>query len=204
EWRGWIHRPSERTGMIGDFLHYVCGTGSGRSVKEVTHAFHGLRQSEILPFERDLKVMKVCVSAAPLVGLLGTVTGMLSTFGALSSGAGGDQTMSMIAEGISEALITTMTGLVISLPGLFFQYFLTRGFERYKVFLAHFESVCVQSLFTESEVEKRIAARRLAKARIAKALRKRLAERGVDPQLRRALHAGATSPELTPLQSVEA
>ena len=73
--------------------------------------------------------MKICVSAAPLMGLLGTVTGMLATFAALASGSGGDKTMSLVAEGISEALITTETGLVIALPGLFLQYQLTRKLE---------------------------------------------------------------------------
>jgi biopolymer transport protein ExbB len=90
--------------------------------------------------------MRICVSAAPLLGLLGTVTGMLGTFGALATGSGGEKTMGLVAEGISEALITTETGLVIALPGLFFQYHLTRKHERYKAFLAHLETVCAQAV----------------------------------------------------------
>ena len=90
--------------------------------------------------------MRICVSAAPLVGLLGTVMGMLDTFGALAVGTGGDKTMGLVAAGISEALITTETGLVIALPGLFFQYQLQRGHDRYKAFLAHLETVCNQAL----------------------------------------------------------
>ena len=75
--------------------------------------------------------MKVTVSTAPLLGLLGTVTGMLATFDALAAGSGGDKTMDLVAGGISEALITTETGLVIALPGLFFQFILARKRERY-------------------------------------------------------------------------
>ena len=93
--------------------------------------------------------MKICVNSAPLVGLLGTVTGMLATFAALSSGSGGDKTMGLIAEGISEALITTETGLVIGLAGLFFQYHLARKYERYEAFLAHLETVCTQKHYKE-------------------------------------------------------
>lgn len=143
-WRRWIQHPGERRGPIGELLGFVSGS---RSVAENTETFRHLRTTETLPFERDLRVMKICVSAAPLVGLLGTVTGMLATFGALSSGSGGEKTMGLVAEGISEALITTETGLVIALPGLFFQYQLARKFDQYKAFLAHLESVCTQTLY---------------------------------------------------------
>jgi biopolymer transport protein ExbB len=54
--------------------------------------------------------------------------------------------MALIASGISEALITTETGLVIALPGLFFQYQLARRHQGYRAFLAHLETVCSQAL----------------------------------------------------------
>ncbi len=146
-WRRWIEHAEERRGPIGRLLDFVTGF---RRIEDVSTSFEQLRTSEAAPFERDLTVMKVCVSAAPLVGLLGTVTGMLTTFGALASGAGGDKTMQLISAGISEALITTETGLVIALPGLFFQYQLARKHERYKAFLAHLETVCTQSLYPET------------------------------------------------------
>ena len=143
-WRKWIDEPELRRGRIGEMLDFVSGPSS---LKEVGAYFEQLQHGETAPFKRDLVVMKVCVSAAPLVGLLGTVTGMLTTFGALSSGSGGEKTMALIAQGISEALITTETGLIIALPGLFFQYQLRRGYERYKTFLAHLESVFMQKLY---------------------------------------------------------
>jgi len=143
-WRRWIDHPSERKGPIGELLDFVTGSPS---LKDTAVSFDELRATEVAPFERDLKVMKICVSTAPLLGLLGTVTGMLATFGALASGAGGEKTMAMVAAGISEALVTTETGLVIALPGLFFQYQLVRMFERYKTFLSHLETVCTQRLY---------------------------------------------------------
>ena len=127
--------------------------GAG-SLKQANVFFEDLRSSEITPFERDLRVMKICVTASPLLGLLGTVTGMLATFGALASGSGGEKTMGMIAEGISEALITTETGLVIALPGLFFQYKLSRMLERYRVFLSHLETICTQKLYKDLREKK--------------------------------------------------
>ena len=140
-WRRWLDHPEERRGPIGELIDSVTG---GATLHDLSVYFEELRSTELKPFERDLRLMKVCVSAAPLLGLLGTVTGMLATFGALASGSGGDKTMGLIAEGISEALITTETGLVVALPGLFFQYQLARNYERYKVFLAHLETVCTQ------------------------------------------------------------
>ncbi len=143
-WRRWIDHPKERKGPIGELLNFVTGSSS---LKDTAVFFEELRTTEITPFERDLRVMKICVSAAPLLGLLGTVTGMLATFSALATGAGGDKTMGLVAEGISEALVTTETGLVIALPGLFFQYQLALKLEKYKAFLAHLETVCTQKLY---------------------------------------------------------
>ncbi len=148
-WRNWIHEPSDRTGPIGDMFDRVDEvTKDGHS--EVHSAFAELRAKEVEPYARDLKLMQIAVGAAPLVGLLGTVTGMLATFSALSNGSGGDQTMQSIAKGISEALYTTETGLVIALPGLYFHYFLSRRFEKLRNFLAHVEAVWAQETLTET------------------------------------------------------
>lgn len=143
-WRRWIDMPDLRRGAVGRLLDVVSGADS---LEHNTSTFQQLRMMEVAPFERDLHVMRICVGAAPLLGLLGTVTGMLATFGALAGGSGGEKTMSMVAGGISEALITTETGLVVALPGLFFQYQLMRKFERYKAFLAHLETVSAQHLY---------------------------------------------------------
>ncbi len=146
KWRRWIDHPEERRGPIGDILDFVTG---GQTIEDTATFFEELQTTEIVPFQRDLRVMKVCVAVAPLLGLLGTVMGMLTTFTALATGSGGEQTMSEITSGISEALITTETGLVIALPGLFFQYQLGRKHERYKAFLAHLETVCNQKLYRQ-------------------------------------------------------
>lgn len=141
--RRWVADPSESHGEIGDLLKSV---SQERTVRGTANLFEEMEKLEVAPFERDLRVMNVCVSAAPLLGLLGTVTGMLATFAALASGSGGDKTMGLVAEGISEALVTTETGLVIALAGLFFRYHLVRKLESYKAFLAHLEAICTQKV----------------------------------------------------------
>jgi biopolymer transport protein ExbB len=150
--RHWINHANERRGPVGKLLDFVTGA---RSLKQSAVFFEELRTTEIVPFERDLRVMKICVSAAPLMGLLGTVTGMLATFGALASGSGGEKTMGLVAGGISEALVTTETGLIIALPGLFFQYQLSRQLERYKTFMAHLETICAQKLYKTLSKQKK-------------------------------------------------
>ena len=170
-WRTWIDNPEERRGTIGRLLDVVT---RGKDLKDTVALFSELRHAEIGRFERDLKVMKACISCAPLVGLLGTVGGMLTTFGALATGSGGDQTMGHIAAGISEALITTETGLVVALPGLFVQYQLSRKNERYKAFLAHLETVCTQTLYRNERREDEERVRRAAQLQVARQLSRRL------------------------------
>ena len=68
--------------------------------------------------EAGLPIIKVMVPMAPLLGLLGTVMGMLQVFDAMAT-SGGSDTRAM-ADGISHAMIATMTGLVVSVVGLFF------------------------------------------------------------------------------------
>ncbi len=156
KWRRWITHPDQREGHIGELIDFVT---VGDSVEDTMALFEELRATEIAPIKRDLSTMKICVGAAPLMGLLGTVTGMLATFWALSTGLGGDKTMGLVAEGISEALVTTETGLVIAIPGLFFQYVLSRNFDRYKVFLSHLETVCIQMTRKKSKtLPRRLAA----------------------------------------------
>ena len=122
------------------------------SVEDSDRLFAQVRTSEIAPFERELRVMGICASAAPLIGLLGTVTGILTLFAALAHGSGGDETMKLIASGVSEALIATQTGLVIALPGLIFHHYLQRQHERYKALLEKIKTVCTQNQYKKTSV----------------------------------------------------
>lgn len=73
--------------------------------------------NEYLPvINRRIRFLSVIITLGPLMGLLGTVSGMLSTFEGLYR-ANGDKFQNVV-HGISEALITTQTGLVVSIPAL--------------------------------------------------------------------------------------
>jgi biopolymer transport protein ExbB len=73
---------------------------------------------------RHVAAVLVLAAVAPLLGLLGTVSGMIETFQVIRLfGTGNAQALSA---GISEALITTQTGLLVAIPGLFAGWFLRR------------------------------------------------------------------------------
>jgi biopolymer transport protein ExbB len=86
------------------------------STEEVRRHFEAVR-NEYLPFiDRRIRFLAIIITAGPLLGLLGTVTGMLSTFDGMLVVVG--NRFDSIVTGISEALITTQTGLIISIPAI--------------------------------------------------------------------------------------
>ncbi len=71
--------------------------------------------------ERFLTIIKIISAVAPLFGLLGTVTGMIATFQAITLFGTGDP--KLMADGISQALVTTVLGLVVAIPTLLMHSF---------------------------------------------------------------------------------
>jgi len=71
-----------------------------------------------------LNLISVLAAVAPLLGLLGTVLGMISTFDTIA--LFGNSNPRAMAGGISEALVTTQTGLIVAIPGLFMRNFIQR------------------------------------------------------------------------------
>ena len=79
---------------------------------------------EVPRVERFLSTLQIIASIAPLLGLLGTVTGMISTFHSITLFGTGNPRM--MSGGISEALITTEFGLMVAIPTMFFYALLSR------------------------------------------------------------------------------
>ena len=82
---------------------------------------------ELPRLERFLPMLNVMAGIAPLIGLLGTVTGMIRTFHTITLFGTGDPRM--MSGGISEALVTTMFGLAVAIPITLIHTFLTRQVE---------------------------------------------------------------------------
>lgn len=140
-WQRWLLRPDRPRGPVQRMIAEAMTCATLHEME----AYFSLFQTGVFgPFTRNLQIMKVCVATAPLLGLLGTVTGMLVTFDGLARGGGGDQTMGIISKGISEALITTETGLVLALTGVLIQFFLTRQHQRFENVVTHIETLCMR------------------------------------------------------------
>ena len=77
-----------------------------------------------LKLQRLLPFIAICAASAPLLGLLGTVTGIINTFKLITVFGSGD--VKTLSGGISEALITTEFGLIVAIPSLLLHAFLSR------------------------------------------------------------------------------
>lgn len=112
----WILDPDQAPKQAKEIIRYT--QENVTAYKHLKNRFEEVEQNILHKIDRKLIFLNTLVASAPLMGLLGTVIGMLGTFSAISSG-GGSETVDMVAAGISEALITTQTGLFIALPGIF-------------------------------------------------------------------------------------
>ncbi|MCG8549484.1 MAG: MotA/TolQ/ExbB proton channel family protein [Desulfobacterales bacterium] len=83
--------------------------------------------AKIPSIERFLSTLGMLAAIAPLMGLLGTVTGMINTFHVITYYGAGDPRM--MSGGISEALVTTMLGLTVAIPIMLFHTLLSRRVE---------------------------------------------------------------------------
>ena len=93
---------------------------------ELLDALEITGKKEAIKLTRFLGTLGIIAAVSPLLGLLGTVSGMIETFSVINSEGVGDA--SALAGGISEALITTATGLTIAIPALvFYRYFSNRS-----------------------------------------------------------------------------
>ena len=91
--------------------------------------------------EKGMSLLGTVVNAAPQLGLLGTVTGMIAAFSALTRN--GTSTAKIVAGGISEALYTTAFGLIVAIPELVFYNYFNR---RIDVIVAEMERAALQFL----------------------------------------------------------
>ena len=109
-------------GRILDYFH------QGKLDAEQLKAYTRL---QVTRMERGLFILEIVVSAAPLIGLLGTVTGLVTVFGQISPETGLPDPAAFV-EGVSLALTTTILGLAIAIPSLAFNSYLSRRVDTFE------------------------------------------------------------------------
>lgn len=100
--------------------------------KEVQRLFACFELDEIAWIQRRLPFLAILVTSAPLLGLLGTVAGMLVTFDGMATVNHGSS-VNDISSGISKALVTTQAGLVIAIPAAFLLALVKRQMETFRL-----------------------------------------------------------------------
>lgn len=96
----------------------------GRPMNDVLVAIENVGNMEIANLEKGFSWLATTAAGAPMIGFLGTVTGMVQAFYQLAS-AGAQSNVSILSSGIYQALVTTVAGLIVGIIALFAYNFLT-------------------------------------------------------------------------------
>lgn len=94
---------------------------------QMIELLHSNGRKEVERLERGLLVLEVIAGIAPLIGLLGTVLGMVGVFDAIAAYGLGDA--QVLSDGISKALVTTVAGLIVAIPALAFHSYFSKQVE---------------------------------------------------------------------------
>jgi len=119
----------------GSYLAQVVGAGLGQvgamfGFFDMQNAMQEVSEREISKLHRKLEYLSFIATSAPMMGLLGTVTGMIASFNQIARTEGAARP-SQLAGGISEALVTTCLGLIVAIPAMFFVAFFRNRIESY-------------------------------------------------------------------------
>ncbi len=116
----------------------------GRSLGEINEAVQALARSEIVRMQAGMTVIDVVISVAPMLGLLGTASGLVVVFSGLQS----DTDWLVISGGIGRALNTTIVGMVIAVPAIIAQGFFQRRIDTFaaslEVLMTQLAEVCAR------------------------------------------------------------
>ena len=106
-------------------------------------------QHVIESLEKRLNLLTMIASVAPLLGMTGTVTGMINSFGSMSSGLDASQ----VSTGISEALVTTAAGLIVAIPAVIAYNIFTKKVDHVVLEIEQTATQLIDYITLEHEVE---------------------------------------------------
>ena len=133
---------------LGRLLTLAAGN-LDRSKADNVDALQTAARHEIVLLERGLVVLEIIVGIAPLLGLVGTIVGMISVFGDL--GQTGLNDAAKLAHGISTILWATLFGLLIAIPSLIAWSYFSKKVE---VFAVEMEALCGEFIRRQYAEEK--------------------------------------------------
>lgn len=102
----------------------------GHPMADILVIIENVGNIEIGRLERGLPVLATIASGAPMIGFLGTVTGMVRAFFDMASAGGAGVDIALLSNGIYEALVTTVGGLIVGIATLFAYNYLTAQLDR--------------------------------------------------------------------------
>lgn len=117
--------PSTAANVIKTMLHRL-----GRPQPEIESAIEKSKETEAAKLYNNIRPLNLSATAAPLLGLLGTVQGMIMAFYATARLPDGVNKAQFLAEGVYVALITTFAGLCVAIPAVCVSHFLEGHLQR--------------------------------------------------------------------------
>ncbi|MBO7409022.1 MAG: MotA/TolQ/ExbB proton channel family protein [Paludibacteraceae bacterium] len=105
-------------------------TRIGRPMQDVQVAVENVGNLEIGNLEKNLVIMATIAGGAPMLGFLGTVLGMVQTFFNMAQNASGVIEMAALSEGMYQAMVTTIGGLIVGILAMFAYNFLVARIDR--------------------------------------------------------------------------
>jgi biopolymer transport protein ExbB/TolQ len=120
-----------------------------KNMEHIKRAIENVVAKESLRLESGLILLAIAVSGAPFMGLLGTVWGVMSTFAGIAQSPEGTASLSVMAPGVSAALVTTVAGLLVAIPSMFGYNWLVHNLRAFTVELDNFAQELVSKMETE-------------------------------------------------------
>jgi len=105
-------------------------TRIGRPMSDVMVAIENVGNLEVAKLEKNLVILATVASGAPMIGFLGTVIGMVGVFYNMASTNSGVIELSALSEGMYQAMVTTIGGLVVGILCIFAYNFLVARIDR--------------------------------------------------------------------------
>ncbi len=102
----------------------------GRPINDVQAAIENVGNMEVTKLEKGLPIMATIAAGAPMIGFLGTVTGMVRAFYEMANAGSGNVDITLLSGGIYEAMITTVGGLIVGIIAMFAYNYLVMLVDR--------------------------------------------------------------------------